>query len=370
MARTQYQNGSLKLEGKRNPAWFGRWREWVFVEGKRKRVRTREFLGYLKDFPTRKLGQRLLAARLVRINQPDCLPTRTETFSQFSDWWVKKVLSQFKDSTQSAINSQLRCELIPFFGAFLMKDIHWRTLQGFIEGCTKSPKTCNNYILTLKMMWKSAKAGGWASHNPFEDLTLPKCPPGNPFFYTAEEAKLIIREAQGQFKTLYWLAAETGMRPGELCGLRIEDLQLEDNMIRVSHSVWGGKLQQPKTVNARRSIAISEELAAHIQSFLSVWRPNAMNLLFSSRTGGPLHPSSVRRDNLAPICRRFGITTKGMKAFRHCSATMMDQAGTPMKIRQERLGHAPGSKVTMVHYTHSVSADHRSAASAVGHMLS
>jgi hypothetical protein len=49
---------------------------------------------------------------------------------------------------------------------------------------------------------------------------------------------------------------------------------------------------------------------------------------------------------------------------------MMDQAGVPMRVRQERLRHAPGSKVTMVHYTHSISEDGRSAAARMGQLLS
>jgi hypothetical protein len=49
--------------------------------------------------------------------------------------------------------------LVPFFGQYLMKDINWSVVQGFIQGCEKSPKTCRNYIATLRMMWKAAKAG-------------------------------------------------------------------------------------------------------------------------------------------------------------------------------------------------------------------
>ena len=95
-----------------------------------------------------------------------------------------------------------------------------------------------------------------------------------------------------------------------------------------------------------------------------------MGLLFLSTVGKPLHPSCVRRDHLEPLCKSLGIQPKGMKAFRHCSASMMDQAGVPLKVRQERLGHAPGSKVTMVHYTHSVSEDGRIAAAKMGELLS
>jgi integrase len=187
--------------------------------------------------------------------------------------------------------------------------------------------------------------------------------------YTAEEAKQIIAAATGQWKTLYWLAAETGVRPGELCAFCVQDLDLDRGIIQVQRNVWRDTFQTPKTANAIRAIVLSDALTEHLREFLRTWRPNPLNLLFVSTTAGPLHRCSVRRDQLGPICKALGIKAKGLKAFRHCSASLMDRAGVPMKVRQERLGHAPGTKVTMVHYTHTVSDDARLAATAVGNLL-
>jgi integrase len=88
--------------------------------------------------------------------------------------------------------------------------------------------------------------------------------------YTGEETNRIIAAAEGQYKTLYWIAAETGMRPGELCGLATADLNLPNLTVRVRHSVWGGQLQTPKTANALRNLAISPQLAEHVRGCLKV----------------------------------------------------------------------------------------------------
>ena len=369
MARRRYQRGSVFLRGRRNPAWFGRWREDVIEGDQVKRVRRCEFLGYKKDFPTERLALRELEARVAPVNRPNNRPLRSETFAQFCGWWKKNVLTEFKPSSQASFSSQLRVHFLPYFGPYLMKDIQWQTVQTFIATRAAGAKTRKNLIFTLKLIWSSARAGGWVAHNPFEDLKLPKVVPPPPLLYTAEEAKLIIANAEGQYKTLFWIAAETGLRAGELAGLRIENLQLDEQFIRVTHSIWGGRLQEPKSKNAKRSITITPQLTEHIRSFLSVWKPNELNLLFCSHTGKPIDSGNIRRCNLDPVCKKVNIRTKGLNAFRHCCASMMDQAGTPLKVRQERLGHAPGSPVTMVHYTHSISADHRSAALAVGGML-
>ncbi len=58
------------------------------------------------------------------------------------------------------------------------------------------------------------------------------------------------------------------MRAGELCGLRVEDVNLEERVITVAQSVWAGKRQTPKTQSAIRSFAISERLAEHLRRYL------------------------------------------------------------------------------------------------------
>ena len=80
-----------------------------------------------------------------------------------------------------------------------------------------------------------------------------------------------------------------------------------------------------------------------------------------------MHPCSER--SARPDLQDAGDCGEGMESFRHCSATLMDPAGVPMKVRQERLGHAPGTPETMVRYAHTVSDDARLAARAVGSLL-
>jgi integrase len=370
MTRRRYQQGGIFLRGTRRPVWVARWREDVIgADGNVRRVRRSEVVGTKKDFPTKKLALRELEILVAPVNRPDYRALKCETFAVFAKTWQKDVLSQHKPSTQSVIKSQLRTRLIPFFGSMLMKDIDWNMVQVFVRGCgNMSPKTVHNYIGTLKMMWKSAKSGGWVSHNPTKELTLPKKKRPNGDFYEASEAKQIIAAAEGKYKTAYWLAAETGLRPGELCGLRVADLDLLNQTVSVAQSIWNGQAGTPKTANAYRKMAISPQLATYLRSYLATVKPNPGGLVVASTNGKPLGPSQIMRTNLRPLCIRLGIEPKALKAFRHCSATMMDQENVPLKVRQQRLGHAPGSKVTE-DYTHAIREDDRNAAATMGALL-
>src|SRR6202035_1977732 len=107
--------------------------------------------------------------------------------------------------------SQLKAQIVPFFGEVAMKEMTTRAIQSFIHSREdKASKTVKNYILTLHMMWRQAKAWNYVTHDPFDGLVLPKTGRTKRIFFTEEEVKQIINAAAEPERTLYWLAAETG----------------------------------------------------------------------------------------------------------------------------------------------------------------
>jgi len=219
------------------------------------------------------------------------------------------------------------------------------------------------------VMWKCAKAWGYVNHNPFDGLVLPKITHQRRFFFAIEEIQRIIKAADEPYKTLYWLAAETGMRAGELFGLRTEDIDLDRCVINVWQSAWRDVIQTPKSTSSIRQFAISPTLSAHLRSFLTSWRPNPLNLVFATKRGKPLDRGNLVVWKLHPLLDSLWIKRCGMHAFRHTNGSLMDRLNAPMKVRQERLGHAPGSDITMAVYTHVVGDDDRQIAAKLGEIL-
>ena len=370
MARRRFQRGSVLLRGKRKQKWVGRWREDVInSQGQLIRINRKEVLGTKSDFPTKKLAMRELEVRIGPINSVSYRALRTATFAEFAEIWKNNALTQHKQSTQLAVRSQLKKWLVPYLGTYAMREIRGQAIQMFVQRCSLAPKSCRNQVLTLRMMWKSAKAWDYVSHDPFEGLALPKVVRQARFFFTLEEIQRIIATASGPLKSFYWLAAETGMRAGELCGLRIEDIDLGQCLVNVKQSVWRGKIQTPKTANSIRQFAISPKLASHLRAYLSTWRPNLLNLAFATKNGTPWDQNLIVKRKLHPLLESLGIRRCGLHAFRHTNGSLMDRLNAPMKIRQERLGHAPGSNVTLAIYTHAVGEDDRLVAGQLGEML-
>jgi integrase len=359
LARRRFQKGSLKLRGS---SWVAQWREDELRPGMAKpyRVRRKRVIGTKADFPTRRLAQRELERLLADVNNPTYRPAVSITFAAFAEQWRTKVLPQMKPSTQSTTRSQLRRQLA-YFDGLNLRDIQPAVVQTFATTCKASPKTIRNAVMTLRSMWSTAKAWGCVTHDPFDGLRLPLLEKQEQPYFTAKQMRRIIRRAEEPCQTLYWLAAETGLRAGELAGLQWGDVK--NGHIEVRRSIWGSKAQSPKTTNGVRTFAVSAELQARLES-----KRRPAGFVFATRNGTPWNMNDVQKRHLVPLLKRLAMKQAGFHAFRHGNETVMDGLRTPVALRLGRLGH--GDTRMMTHYSHVISADDRQLASEFGRMLS
>ncbi len=356
LARRRFQKGRLFLRGKENQVWVGRWREDEIRDGCIRRVERSEVLGSKSDFPTKRLALRELEKRLEVVNDPRYRARPTATFAEFASRWESLVLVHHKPSTQVTIRSHLRKHLVPFFGRWQMREIGPEEVQRFVSSVKVSGKTAKNLFATMQMLWKSARAWSYVAHDAVSEVVLPKRQRVARRFFSIEEVQRILTSTAEPYHTFYWLAVETGMRAGELCGLRVSDFDFERGLVSVRQSVWRGKFQSPKSENAVRSFALSPRLLEHIAGFLKRWKPNDRGLLFATRTGTPWDANLLVKRKLHPLLDSLGIERGGLHAFRHTNSTLMDHLGVPLKVRQQRLGHSDPS-LTLAVYTHVRSED-------------
>jgi len=175
-------------------------------------------------------------------------------------------------------------------------------------------------------------------------------------FFSLVEVQRILTTVSEPHRTFYRLAVETGMRAGELCGLRICDIDFHGSTVSVRQSAWRGKIQSPKSESAVRRFALSPGLLAHLAEYCRVWRPNEKGLLFATRNGTPWDANLLVKRKLYPLLDSLGIERGGLHAFRHTNSTLMDQLGAPFKVRQQRLGHSDVA-LALNAYTHVVTED-------------
>jgi integrase len=181
---------------------------------------------------------------------------------------------------------------------------------------------------------------------------------------TAEQVKTFLSAVRGgRMRALYLLAVTTGMRQGELLGLRWADVDLEAGTPSVRRTLSMTKdsptFTAPKTAKSRRSIglinAASEALRGHLKRQLAEIEAMGdecedQGLIFPNLRGRPLHPWIPATD-FKRLLERADLPCIRFHDLRHTFATLMLQNGEHPKVVQEMLGHATIS-ITLDIYSH------------------
>jgi integrase len=325
-----------------------------------------EVLGTKAEFPTKRLAQRELDRRLSAVNSPTYRARPTATFKDFAERWKAQVMIHHSLSTQSSEKSELKA-WVASLGEVPTKDISAEMLQSIITYWSRpgkgkcSGKTTRNRVATFRLLWTSAKAWQYVAHDPFQGLAMPSAKPEDeqPSF-TTEDVKRIINAASPPYDVVFWTVAETGIRRGEVCALDVGHVDLKNRIITVRFSRWNSQITSTKS-DKPRVFCLSPQLIERLRFYVE--SRNADESLFLTQRGKRLHPDNFVKRQLKPILKKLGLDG-ALHAFRHGNATLLDSLNAPMKVRQERLGHA--SAETTMGYTHFISEDDRKIAAELG----
>lgn len=381
MARRRYQNGSLFLRGKREKVWVGRWLEdELRPDGTIERVHQSEVFGSLKDFPTKRLARRELDGRVSVVNSPTYRARPTATFSDLAERWKLLIMVNHEESTQRSEKSDIKA-WVTAIGGVQVRDIGCELLQEVVNNWTCNPKTIKNRVGTFRLIWDKAKAWKYTAETAYDGLDLPQWEKGEQPCFSVDEIARIIERSPKPYSTVWRLVAETGIRRGEICGLNVGDVDVNQRIIVVQRSrTKQSKLKAPKAglrngVVKRRVFSLSPSMAEQLRPFVE--GRQAIEPLFltpgrltksGKRIGGGvrLEPDNFVKRALKPILKDLGLDGAA-HAFRHGNATLLDSLHAPWAVRQERLGHVDAR--TTMGYTHLVTADEVRVAEEVGALL-
>ena len=234
-----------------------------------------------------------------------------------------------------------------------------------------SPKTVRNLHQIIASAMKLAKEQRLILADPTEGCALPRLEHREMQTLPVEQLQSFLREAKdsGVFE-LYYLELATGLRRGELLGLKWEDIDLERGDLRVRRQIArinGEVVEAPlKTKNAYRTLP----LAADTIDVLKAQRKKAGDspLVFPSPTGGPISPDSVLH-MLHRVLKRAGLPRVRFHDLRHTFATLALQNGVDVKTVSGMLGHFSAG-FTLDTYAHVTTVSQRQAAKTMGSLLS
>jgi integrase len=199
-----------------------------------------------------------------------------------------------------------------------------------------------------------------------------------PDILEVEEMQLLLAGLGIREKAMVFLDMPSGLRRGELAGLKWGDFDFKNLHVSVTRSLVDQHIGPLKTEASRKLMPIDEYVAQDLLAWYEatpykqrsdyVWATDA-NRAGARRGQQPVWLSTVMRDHIQPVARKLGITKKlSWHTFRHTFSSILKANGEDVKVVQELLRHAT-SRMTLDTYTQALSPQKRSAQSKVVNMI-
>jgi len=302
-------------------------------------------------------ARQVLAERMwERRNGKFRLNRQPITMKEFAAKWdedyvtVQIRLGRMKESSAESCRSRSRLHIVPFFGQMRLDEItlpHVREFMKALLAKELSPKTVLNAMVVLKEMFKHAVQWGYLDVNPAQYAERPRSEDQEMQILTPPEIRRLLDAADEPVRTLLLCAVLTGMRRGELLGLRWEDVESRATLF-VRRALWRGKFVTPKSRRSRRTIDLAPTLRAALAKVPSRFQAG---LVFCSPDGEPINPDTFAQRDWARALRRAELRRIRFHDLRHTYASLLIAQGAHPKYIQTQLGHA-SIQTTLDRYGH------------------
>ena len=294
------------------------------------------------------------------------------TVEQFLATWLEAKQGSIRPSTWTRYEQLTRRHVNPAIGKWRLARLRPEQLQQLYAklGASLRPGT----VLKVHRMLHSAfnLAVRWhAMPQNTTELVIGPTRQRHEFeTFTPEQARTFLTAVRGdRLEALYVLAIATGMREGELLGLRWRDVDLEHHRL---HLVRRLKTRQSRRAVQLPALAVAaliqhrERQAAERERRGARWQEHG--LVFPNTVGKPIIDSNLRNRHFSPLLDRASLTRIRFHDLRHSCATLLLGEGIHPKIVSDLLGHSQIS-VTLDLYSHVTATMHAGAAEAMGRLL-
>jgi integrase len=308
---------------------------------------------------------------LSQINKGIYVHSSDKTLEEhLNDWLELSAKQRLRETTFKNYKRAVEFRIIPALGKVKLDEIKLGHGQAFVKQLFDdglSPRYIEYICTLLKNALDQAVDWELIHRNPLKKLEIPR--PRRTSNYTTwslEEANRFLHFAKFEnimYYTLFLVMINTGMRRGEVLGLRWKDLDLENGKINIIQTLVYDenefKFNEPKTESSKRQIAIDEFVCNEIRKYKKQQNEfklalgscyHDMGLVFCREDGRPIYPRQLAIV-FDRIIKKAGVPKIRLHDLRHTHATFLLKLGENPKVVSERLGHSR-VEMTLDIYSH------------------
>lgn len=306
-------------------------------------------------FKTKKDAQEALNNFIYELNHETYIENNKVTVGEYlSDWLIKRK-NEIRPTTYQSYENHINFYINPELGNIQLQILQSNQVQKFIDFLLEKykPTTVQGTIKVLKKALNDAEISGLIKKNPIKHMKLPQNNEQSNFrTWSVEESnRFLIHSKNSRINIAYILAIYTGMRKGEVLGLRWRDVDFNARTISVLQTLnlIKGKLTfgKPKSKSSQRRISIPDYVIRKLLEHKEIQKQekeifsyayNDHDLVVAAENGQPIWPRNLQR-NFNNLILQSNVPKIRFHDLRHTHATIMLLNGEHPKVVSERLGH-------------------------------
>ena len=321
-----------------------------------------------KDFRSKEQALAWIRTIQTQMDRGFLIRGSSITLSEYLAEWLDNRQLALREKTAYQYSSLIRNHIVPFIGETKIRDLRLSGIEEFYSQLVDTgvgPRTVQIIHNVLHAALEKAVRHGLLSANPTHGATLPTYFHNEMRTLDSSQVSRFLLAAKGSpYYALYHMAITTGMRLGEMLGLKWSDLDWSNGTIRVNRQKQdvpgkGTSLVEPKTRSGRRAIFLGAgalKVLETQQAYLAAcrsekgdrWEEN--DLIFPNSVGNMGDYSNIRSD-FNKVLEAAGISRIKFHDLRPTTASLLLNNKVPVIVVSNMLGHSKPS-VTLDIYAH------------------
>jgi integrase len=296
---------------------------------------------------------------------------KVPTFPQVAEAWLLFKKSNLRASTWEVYEGHTRIHF-PEFAGIKINRITASMIERLImdrQSGGMPINTIRKILVSLHQILKYAVRHGYIHQNPMLVAERPREPQGHEsgppgrirVLNPTEISALLAAEKDQKYCTMFMLAITSGLRQGELIGLKWTDVDWKASQVAVERSFNNQAWYQPKTKESRRRIDLGPATLRNLKLWRLACPSSELNLVFPNDAGGPINHNNLVNRHFLPALATAKIGRIRFHDLRHTYASLLIEQGENIKYIQAQLGHSSPT-VTLNVYAHLMKPTNQEAA--------
>ena len=274
--------------------------------------------------------------------------TETPKFASFGEEWFAENEVRWRSSYRETVSDILRIHLKPEFGRRMVDQITKADILKFRSSLSKvqarksqrelSASRINYIMMTLRQILTEA-ADRFNYTNPYRNIKPLKVKKSDVHPFSLENVQSILNSVRSDFRNYYTVRFFTGLRTGEIDGLKWDYVDFERRLILVRETIVRGEEEYTKTDASQRDVQMSQIVFDALKAQEKLSRGKSI-FVFINADGKPLDQNNVTKRVWYPILRYLELKRRRPYQTRHTAATLWLGSGENPQWIARQLGHS------------------------------